>query len=297
MTLSSHTGGVRAGDKATITDKGDPVQKGKFVTLEAQLELIPSLANGIVRKHWGKAEREQYPFWIGILLIAVLGIGGMALRDVGRIALPIAIAMLAGLAILVWLYLRSVQGRFGRQWSAMASDGQLFRFLCDAGLVLGHPVEMGKPDELFTTHMDVPYSEALRAIEECLKKSALPESAPSDAPPGFHVPAITLQQPSGSESHRVYEAEYRGATVIRALSIRVSSADMGSDVTAGFTPRPSSAETRDRLVNALIGRLQDRLIAARVLSEVRECAGVEPVPIPALESQQPIADAAASRAV
>ena len=62
----------------------------------------------------------------------------------------------------------------------------------------------------------------------------------------------------------------------------------GSEITIGFAPRPARAETRDRIIEGLAGRLHDRFIAAKVICDIRETAGLDPVPIPALESEQTI---------
>jgi len=296
MTLPPESRNIQPAGKPGGPDSGDHVQVRRFVSLETQLEQAPAKADRIARKHWPQAEREQYAFWIGILVIALLLVLGMYLREVNsQLAFLVSMVALIGLIVDVAVYLRSLQGRFGRQWSAMAADGELFRFLMDAGVVLGHPVEMGRQDEMFTTRLDVPFPDTVRATETYLHKVAIADPTDPESPPGMYVPEQVLKDPQGSESHRVYAVEYRGA-IMRAFSIRVSATESGSDVTVGFMLRPSRAETRERVAECLLGRLQDRLIAAKVLADIRDAAGVDPIPIPLVESGQPLGGPATSRA-
>ncbi len=277
----------------------DAIRLRRFASLESQLEWIPTVAGKIARKHWHEAEKEQYPFWIGIIVIALLGAFGtyyQFYRDVPWLAGIIAILMLVAIAVLVGWYLRTLQGRFQRQWASMSADGELFRFLRDAGVVLGHPVEMGRMDEKFSNRMEIPFPEAVRATETYLRKASLPDPIPPDAPAGLYVPALTLREPHGGETHRVYDISYRG-NISRELSIRVQAVDAGSEITVGFAPRPARAETRDRIVEGLTGRLLDRFIAAKLICDIRETAGLDPVPIPALESGQAITGPAISEAM
>jgi len=273
-----------------------------FANLDAQLEQAPSFASAIVRKHWVKAEREQYPFWIGMLLMAILGIIGFILKDIDFfphfVGIIFPIIMLAGLVIVVGFYLNGLRGRFGRQWDQICNDGQLFRFLSDAAVVLGFPIELGEHDKNSSTHLDLGYEEACGAVHDWVKKSALPDPPPSgpDAPTGLLVPKSMLESPPGSEFHCVYEAEYRGKTV-REMSIRLDAKESGCDVTIGFIARPPSAETRDRLVEVITGCIQDRMIAAKVLGDIREAAGVDPVPIQAAEEFQQYPGTAESSAI
>ncbi len=263
-------------------------QKGserRFVALESQLERSSEVSQRIARKHWATAEKEQYPFWIGILVLAILGIVGMYLRDAHWSAGIIGLVMLVALLPLVVYYLRTLSGRFSRQWALMAGDGELFRFLRDSAVVLGHPIEMGQADEAFSTYLEVPFPEAIRAIEMYIRNSALPDPVPPDAPPGLYVPAATLKNPPGGDTHRVYEVEYRGS-VSRPLSIRVSAAESGSDVNIGYMLRPSNAQTRERMAAGLLERLQDRLIGAKILADIRDSGGVPAMPIPVIESAE-----------
>jgi hypothetical protein len=205
--------------------------------------------------------------------------------------------MLVFVAPVIIYHLKMLSGRFMRQWGIFVSDGELFRFLRDASLMLGYPVELGKPDEHFTTHLDIPFSDATSAIVAFLKASALPDPSPSDSPPGLKIHDLEQISPANSETHHVFQAEYFGS-ISRPFSIRVSALDTGSDVTVGFTMRPSNAETRDKLVESLSGRLQDRFIASKILASIREIAGVEPLSVPAsgIEEQQ-IVNHATSRAI
>jgi hypothetical protein len=198
---------------------------------------------------------------------------------------------------MVIYHLRSLAGRFTRQWKLFASDGELFRFLRDASLMLGHPVELGKPDEHFTTHLEIPFSEAVNAIKTYLKTTALPDPIPADSSPGLRVADVSLSSPTTSESHHVIQIEYIGS-ISRTLGLRVNAVDAGSDVTVGFTLRPSMSETRDKVKEGLAGRIQDRFIAAKLLTDIREAAGVEAMSIPLVESEPPpMSDHAPSSAV
>jgi len=266
----------------------------RFVPLETVLDQLPSKAGRVVGKHWTIAEREQYPFWIGMLIIAVLLILGMYLREVeSRIATVVATIALIALVPLVIIHIRKLQGRFERMWSVMSADGELFRFLRDSGVLLGYPVKMGKPDEHFSTRMDVPFPAAVRVVETWLNKSAVPDPKPPRSPAGLKIPPHTMHEPTGGNTHHVYEVEYTGSTT-RAFSIRVNVADSGSEVTVGFALRPTNAQTKEKFLESLIAHLQDRMIAAKALADIREQAGVEPVPVPALESSYPLGGAAAS---
>ncbi len=296
MTLPPQTGNDQTDNESGSSRAGASTQNG-FATLDVQLGQTPAIANGIVRKHWELAEREQYPFWIGIFLMAVLGALAFILRDLKWfphvVGLAVPSIMTIGLIIIIIFYIRGLHGRFERQWSVISADGQLFKFLRDAGLVLGHPVELGEPNEHFSSHLDISFPEVVRATETWIRNSSLPDPVPDDSSPGLFVPPATLKQPSNSETHRVYEMEYRGVTT-RATSIRIDSMETGCRVTVGFTIRPSNAENRDRLADAIVGRLQDRLIAAKVLGDIREAVGLEPEPIPDVESQQSMGGPAAS---
>jgi hypothetical protein len=267
----------------------------RFVPLETVMDQLPIKAGRIVRKHWTMAEKEQYPFWIGIIAIALLLVIGMYLREVnGRWATVLATVALVALVPVLVVHIRRIQGRFERMWSVMSADGELFRFLRDAGVLLGHPVEMGKPDERFSTRLEVPFPDAVRAVEAWLNKSALPDRPSEGAPAGLKISPF-MSESHGGETHHVYEVEYSGA-ISRAFSIRVNAADSGSEITVGFALRPSRAETREKFQDNLIGHLQDRMIAAKVLGDIREQAGVEPETIPALTSEQFLSGPAASSA-
>jgi hypothetical protein len=296
MTLPSESRNTRPAGMPGGPVSGDSVQVRRFVSLESQLEQAPAKADRIARKHWPQAEREQYAFWIGILVIALLLILGMYLREVtAQLALVVSIVALIGLIVDVAFYLRGLQGRFGRQWSAMAADGELFRFLMDAGVVLGHPVEMGRQDEMFTTSLDIPFPDTVRAAETYLRRVTIADPTDPESPPGLYIPEQVLKDPQGSEMHRVYAVEYRGA-IMRAFSIRVDATESGSGVTVGFMLRPSRAETRERVAESLLGRLQDRLIAAKILADIRDASGVDPIPIPLVEAGQPLGGPATSSA-
>jgi hypothetical protein len=297
MSLQPHAWNASGGEQGTAADSGDGSFDLRFSPLEFQLEQIPSMADRITRKHWPRAEKEQYPFWICILIIALFGALGMLIRDISYFGLYIAIFMLFFVVPVVIYHLKMLSGRFMRQWETFSTDGELFRFLRDASLMLGYPVELGKADEHFTTHLEIPFSDATSAVVAFLKASALPDPAPSDSPPGLKIHDLQQINPANSETHHVFQAEYFGS-VSRPLSIRVSAIDAGSEVTVGFTMRPSNAETRDKLVESFTGRIQDRFIAAKILASIRDIAGVEPVSVPVsgMEEQQ-IANHAASRAI
>ena len=299
MTLTPPNGGVNGKPASESEEKPvqrDPSQEKRFVMLETQLVNIAAMSSKIAKKHWPEAEKEQYPFWIGILVVALLGMAGMYSREVQWVGLAIAVIMLVGLAILVAIYLRLLQGRFERQWASMAADGELFRFLRDTGVVLGFPVEMGKSNEAHATHLAVDFPEAIKVVETYLRACALPEPVPLDAPPGLFVPSAALKNPPGGEAHRVYEVEYRGL-VNQPMSIRVSRADSGTDIVIGFPIRPSGAESLDRLASSLQIRLQDRLLVAKILGDIRDAAGVPALPIPAMEAAPFNAGAQMSRAI
>jgi hypothetical protein len=293
MTQTPETGTIGSGGRTGNGLNGSTEHPNLFASLETQLEQVPSLADRITRKHWPQAEREQYPFWAGILILALLGAMGMVLsylQIMTRFALAIAVIMIIGIVPLVIFYVYSLQGRFRRQWELIAGDGELFRFMRDSGFILGHHVEVGQADERPSMHLPVSFPEVVRATENWLRYTALPDPLPPDPPPGLFVPAVSINQPSGSETHRVYEAEYRGS-MVRALSLRVDSANSGSEITIGFTLRPSSAETREKIRDALTGRLNDRLIAARIMGDIREACGLNPEPIPMTEAEYPVGEA------
>jgi hypothetical protein len=279
-----------------FTESGSNSSPQGMFALDSQLDGIGELSEHFARKHWTRAEREQYPFWIGILLIAIMGIGGMYIRHVQWIGLLIATIMLVGLVVLVGVYLRNIQGRFGRIWDAMASDGEMFRQLHEVGMILGYPVEMGKPDEMFSTQLDRGFPETVNVVENYLKSTSLPGRVPLDAPPGFRVPASTLTNPAGGGAHRVYEIEYRG-TVNMQLSIRVSRIDRGTDIVIGFPPVQSGAETRDRLTSSLQGKLRERYIAFKILGDIRAWAGVPAIPLPVTKPETFGANRHMSRAI
>jgi len=265
----------------------------RFVPLETVMDQLPVKAGRIVRKHWTMAEKEQYPFWIGMLVIALLLILGMYLREINSgWATVLATIALISLIPVVIIHIRRIQGRFERMWSVMSADGELFRFLRDAGVLLGHPVEMGKPDERFSTRLEVPYPDTVKTVETWLNKSALPDPPPAASPAGLKVSPF-MSESHGGETHHVFEVEYSG-TVTRAFSIRVNAADSGSEVTVGFGVRPPQAQSREKFLETLIGHLQDRMIAAKALGDIREQARVEPVPIPALESERLLSGPATS---
>ena len=271
-----------------------------FEALESQLSLVSGMADRITRKHWPKTERERYPFWAGVFLIAVV-LSGIQLvtnrftREVQWVPLVIALFMLIVLVALLVYYLYRLQSRFERQWAEMSADGELYRFLHDAGVAIGHPAQMGQPDERFSTHLEVPFADAVRSVEAYLRRSALREDV-SEGESGFHVPASVLQEPPGGEGHRIYEVEYRGS-VVEPLSLRISSVERGTDVVIGFTRQAASAESRERMALSLAVRLQERLIAARVLADIRKEAQVPPVPIPAIEEVSFAPRPATSRAL
>ncbi len=290
MTQTPETGNLLSREGASGKQGIENDQQGKYIVLESQLEQVPIIVNRIVLKHWSHAERERVNFWLGIFILAVLGLVGMIFQNLGimrQVSLVIAIMMLVALVPHVILYLRTLGGRFGRQWEHMVGDGELFRFLRDAGFVLGHYVELGKADERFSTHLPISFPEAVRSTESFLRNSALPDPVPPDAPPGFYVPPLTLKDPPGGATHRVYEAEYRGK-IMRPFSIRVDALDSGSDITVGFTLRPRNAETAERLMEATNGRIGDRLIAAQVIGDIREVAGLEPDPVPAMDQDEAV---------
>ncbi|MCX6647253.1 MAG: hypothetical protein NTY09_12985 [bacterium] len=297
MSLQPNALYASGGEQGTAADSGDGSFDLRFSSLEFQLEQISSMADRITRKHWPRAEKEQYPFWICIIIIALFGVIGWVIRNISYFGLYIALFMLIFVTPVIIYHLKMLSGRFLRQWGIFSTDGELFRFLRDASLMLGYPVDLGKPDEHFTTHLEIPFSDATSAIVVFLKASALPDPTPSDSPPGLKIHDLEQISPANSETHHVFQAEYFGS-ISRAFSIRVSALDAGSDVTVGFTMRTSNAETRDKLVESLSGRLQDRFIASKILASIREIAGVEPVSVPAggIEEQQ-IVNHATSRVI
>ena len=274
-----------SGDYNAGNDSVDSVDLDRhFVPLEAVLATAGDLADRITSKHWHFAEREQYPFWIGVIIIALMGIVGMYIRDFSGMALSIAGIMFLGVIYVIISGLRNVQGRFDRQWQLYAGDGELFRFMREAATSLNYPLEVGNPDEHFIQSLSVPFPKAVRAVENYLGELSLPDPVPLDSPAGLYVPHHVLSNPPGGDSHRVYEIEYRGLAN-RTISIRIAATMDGSDVTIGYSPRPKLAQTRDHLTSSLLGRIQDRLIAAKILSDLRKSAGLPPLEIPNLETE------------
>jgi len=277
-----------------------------FSNLDEQLEQASSTAAAIVRKHWPQAEKEQYPFWTGILVMALLGIAAFVMRDFGffptRLGLVLPIIMLIGLLVVVGFYLRGLSGRFDRQWNLISHDGRMFRFMRDAAIVLGFPVDLGQPNQNFSTHIELGFDETVAAVDRWVNNSVRhgePDTAPTPGPEprsGLVVPKLPADNLPGTARHRVYEAEYRGK-IVRAMSIRINRVDAGCDVEIGFPVRTASAETRERLADSVAGRIQDRLIASKVLGDIREAAGVDPIPIPTVEDFQQYLGAVPSRAV
>lgn len=300
MTTIPLTGGSTSPTRAQSRQNINAIQKiprdRRFIPLDSQLCTLPQVSDHICRKHWPKAEREQYPFWIGVLFLGLLAIAGQFTRDIQWVGLAVAGIMLVGLFIVVFLYMRNLSRRFGRQWASMSEDGELFKHLRDAGMVLGYPVEMGKPDENFATHIDLDFPLATQAVEDYIRESALPDPVPPDAPPGLAVPAQTLREPAGGDAHRVYEVEYRGC-VTAPMSIRVSRADSGTDIVLGFPLKPAGAESRDKLISGVLIRLQYRLIAAKILGDIREVAGAPALKVPMNDNRQFNAGPQVSRAI
>lgn len=250
-----------------------------FTTLEAQLALAAEIADRIVSKHWHAVEKEQYPFWIGIIILSLLGMIGMYAREVSSIAaLIIATLMGVFMVILIGYSLVKIQGRFERQWSLYATDGEMFRFLTETGSILNYPIELGFPDEHFSSRFEIPFEKIVKIIEEYLKSLTLPEPVGLDHPPGFFIPPHVLKNPPGGDTHRVYEVEYRGL-ITRALSIRIASLESAANITIGYAIRPKNAETRDRLSESLLGRIHDRFMAAKIFADIRRNAGLPPVEI------------------
>jgi len=270
-------------DKQGRAGGGYVPEKGldrRFAPLEAQMDMLPSLSERMAKKHWHQVEREKYPFWIGILILALLGIAGRLSPREGGI---IVILMLIGLGVVLFIHIRSFQGRFLRIWEAISGDGELFRFLRDSSIALGYPVELSSPESSFSTHLEVDFPDAVKAVESYLQAASLPDPFPIDAPPVLRLVPPAFKDTPGSESHRVYELEYRGNNVSRSLTIKVAKSDSGSEVVIGYPVRSLNAESRERLALAILGCLQDRLIAAKILADIRDFAGVPPVPVPTLE--------------
>jgi len=295
MTLPPQPGDI-ASDVQQEKSNNDAKQQGRFSSLEFQLDQIPSVTERITKKHWSKAEKEQYPFWVGIIVLAILGILGRYLRGYHAVAVSIAVIMILGLVLLVVFYLRSLQGRFKRQWSELSGDGELFRFLRDAGVMFGYPIQMGQPDERFSTKLEVPLSTAINFTQEYLRDCLVSEQPENGAGYGLFILPNMLEQPPGSETHRIFDVEYRGS-IVRAFSIRLNSVDNATEVIVGFTIRHTGAETREVLKTALSGRLQDRMLASKIIADIREASGAEPVDIPMMESSQTLGNPAPSRAV
>jgi hypothetical protein len=291
--------GTSAGFSSGSKYGTDTERETRFNTLDSRLEHVPDFAARIARKHWPSVERDQLPFRIGLLVLSLLCIYALYpnySRFSRAVDLITAILMLFGIFVLVPYHLNVLNRRFAKAWSDFASDGELFKFLRETGIVLGHPIEMGLPDETFVSHFEVSFPDVVRAIESYLRGAALPDPYPLDAPAGLFVPAAALKNPPGGETHRVYEIEYRGA-VTRSLGIRVAAMESGCDVTIGFPLRPSRSESRDRMAESLSGRLLDRMIAAKILADLRDTAGVPAMPIPVAESPRLPIETAPSKAV
>jgi hypothetical protein len=249
----------------------------RYVALDYQLAMASEIADRVVRKHWPLAEREQAQFRNGIIALLLLGVVGAFTKDIQWVGLTIAGIMLIGVIVLLFVHLQRIQRRFDRLWESISSDGELFRFVRDSGLALGHPVEMGKPDEGSSTHLDIEFPDAVKSIEEFMKAVSMGEHG--GGTPGLFVPASTLKQSAGGEAHRVYEVEFRGV-ITSSVSIRVSRAEKGTDITIGFPLRTSAAESRDKMIVAVRERLQDRFVAAELLGDIRAASGVPRLPIP-----------------
>ncbi|HEX9743998.1 MAG TPA: hypothetical protein VGB30_01090 [bacterium] len=249
-----------------------------FTTLESELAKAHEISEIISKKHWHEAEREQYPFWVGIICISLLGVIGMSLREYGIAALVVVAVMIVILVPVVFIYYRSVQGRFDRQWAKFSEDGELYKFIRDSAFELKYPVELGEPDETITMVLDDKFSDMVRVVKEYIKSSYLPDPVPLDSPPGFYVSSGTLTDPPGGDTHNVYEIEYRGL-VTAPISIRIAMTDTGCNITIGFPPRPRRAETRDILTESLHGRIVDRYVAAKVLADIRSLAGLPPMQV------------------
>ncbi|HDS31076.1 MAG TPA: hypothetical protein ENN67_08545 [Firmicutes bacterium] len=260
-----------------------------FDTLEARVAKIPEIASRVARKHWAEIEKDQTPFRTGLLVLAILCIVVMYpdyWRFSRNLDLILVFIMLVGILILVPYHLKVLANRFARAWSIISSDGELFRFLRDSSFMLGYPVEMGSADEMVESRFEAGFPDVVRSIEGYLRKIALPDPYPLDAPAGIVVPASTLRNPLGGETHRVYEVEYRGSFV-RLFSIRVAADESGCDVGTGFPFRPVRAESRDRLAENIADRIIDRFLAAKILADLRDAAGVPAMPIP-IESGETI---------
>jgi hypothetical protein len=178
-------------------------------------------------------------------------------------------------------------------WKLVSSDGELFRFVRDSGLALGHPVEMGKPEENFKTHLDVEFPRAIEKVEEFLRAVSMGEQG---APPGLFVPASNFKQSAAGEAQKVYEVEFRGV-IMSTVSFRIAGVETGTDITIGFPLRVSTAESRDKMITALRDRLQDRFLAAELLGDFRAACGVPRLSVPALESTGMAAKPLVSRAI
>lgn len=284
------------GNTPTPDQDSAPLYDGRFATLDSQLDRIPEIAERISSRYWQTAIRDQYPFRIGLLVLAVLCIYVMFPFAAKLPVLLTALVMLICLVPLVIYNLRTITTRFGRIWSMIAADGLLFRFLRDSAILLGHPIELGEPNASISSSFEMPFPDTVRAIETYLGEIALPDPYPPDAPPGLFVPASTLKSPPGGETHRVYEAEYRGS-ISRALSVRVAAVHGGSEVVVGFPLRPSTAESKEKLKANLTGRLQDRLISAKLLADLRDAAGIPALPISVGEANELSGEAVPSRAI
>ena len=179
--------GVDSTQNATIEDLA---RDRWFTMLETGLAGAQEMSVRMARKHWQKVESEKYPFWAGILLIAILGIWGMLARQIQWLGLIIAILMLIGLLVVIAIYLRSVAHRFDRLWAEAAADGELFKYLRDAGAAIGHPIEMGREDEQFSTHLTLEFPASVHTVEMYLKMIALPDPVRQYAAAGIFPPII-----------------------------------------------------------------------------------------------------------
>lgn len=293
MTTAEGRGMVGGANNRGGAGKAEMPDDHRFVALDYQLAMASEIADRVVRKHWHLAEREQAQFRNGIIGLLLLGVLGAFTKDIQWVGLIIAALMLIGVVILLIVHLGRVQRRFDRMWSSVSSDGELFRFVRDSGLALGHPVEMGKPEETFKTHLDVEYPKAVEKVEEYLRSISMGEQG---APPGLYVPGTNFKQSVAGESQKVYEVEFRGVTVA-PVSFRISAADAGTEITIGFPLRISTAESREKMIAALRDRLQDRFLAAELLGDFRAACGVPRLSIPATETSGMASKPQMSRAI
>lgn len=293
MTTAEGRGTVGGINNQAGAGKVEMPDDHRFVALDYQLAMASEIADRVVRKHWHLAEREQTQFRNGIIVLLLLGVLGAFTKDVQWVGLIIAAFMLVGVVILLIVHLQRVQRRFDRMWKSVSSDGELFRFVRDSGLALGHPVEMGKPEENFRTHLDVEFPRAIEKVEEFLRAVSMGEQG---APPGLFVPASNFKQSTAGDVQKVYEVEFRGV-ITAPVSFRISGADAGTEITIGFPLRISTAESRDKMIAALRDRLQDRFLAAELLGDFRAACGVPRLSIPAAETSGMASNPQMSRAI